>query len=353
MRQSLPRRIKLKQNYFGHTALLSRSAAYRFWCQTDMHFLTRRTFIEKLSTIAAGNLIASSARNTFASVGAVPHISFPTAPRDRVAIASYPFRAYIDSPGNRDRNPSLPGMDLLQFPAEVAKKFGVRNIEPYSRHFSSLDSAYLAKFREALDKANAKAVNIAVSVQESFYDEDPAPRSKAIASARKWVDVAVSIGSPGIRAHIHTAPNSPPSLERTVASLREVVRYSAGKNIVVTLENDDLVSEDAFFLVKVIESVNHPYLRALPDFANSMLTGDADFNYRALQAMFQHAYCICHVKDGEADDHGKQFNIDLEKSFQTLKASGYQGYCSMEFDAPGDPYAATTKLVDQTIRYLS
>jgi len=131
-----------------------------------------------------------------------------------------------------------------------------------------------------------------------------------------------------------------------------VVKYSAGKNVIVTLENDDLVSEDAFFLVNVIESVNHPYLRALPDFANSMLTDNADFNGRALKTMFQHAYNICHVKDGEADDHGKQFNIDLLKSFQILKSSGYRGYCSMEFDAPGDPYAATTKLVEQTLRYL-
>jgi sugar phosphate isomerase/epimerase len=278
---------------------------------------------------------------------------FPSAARDRIAVASYPFRAYIESPGNRDRDPTLPGMDLIQFPAEVVKKFGVHNVEPLSRHFRSLDSAYLAQFREALRQANTKAVNIAVSIQESFYDADAATRSKAIASAKKWVDVAAGIGCPGIRAHIHTASDSPPNLERTVSSLREVAKHAAAENVVVTLENDDLVSEDAFFIVKVVEGVNHPYVRALPDFANSMLTGDADFNYRALQAMFQHAYNICHVKDGEADDHGKQFNIDLPKSFQILKSSGYKGYCSMEFDAPGDPYAATTTLVEQTIRYLA
>jgi sugar phosphate isomerase/epimerase len=318
-----------------------------------MNSLTRRAFLEKLSALATTNLVATAVPSVFANSASEPHIAFPTAPRDRIAIASYPFRAYIESPGNHDRDPSQPGMDLIQFPAEVVKKFGVHNIEPHSRHFSSLDSAYLARFRDALNRANAKVVNIAVSLQESFYDADSVARSKAIASARKWVDVAVSISSPSIRAHVHTAPNSPPNMQRTVESLGEVVRYAAGKNIVVTLENDDLASEDAFFLVKVIESVNHPYLRALPDFANSMLTGDADFNYRALQAMFHHAYNICHVKDGEADDHGKQFNIDLQKSFEILKSSGYRGYCSMEFDAPGGPYAATAKLVEQTIRYLS
>ena len=98
-------------------------------------------------------------------------------------------------------------------------------------------------------------------------------------------------------------------MQRTAESQREVAEYGAGKNVVVNLENDDLVSEDAFFVVKVIEEVNHPYLHALPDFANSMMTGNADFNYRAQQAMFQHAYSICHVKDGEAGDHGKIFSI--------------------------------------------
>jgi sugar phosphate isomerase/epimerase len=190
-------------------------------------------------------------------------------------------------------------------------------------------------------------------VEASFYDADLEARKRAVASAKKWVDVAVSIASPSIRAHIRPASNSAPHLQRTVDTLRDVTEYAAGQNIVVNLENDDLRSEDAFFLVKVIEAVNLPYLRALPDFANSMLGGDAAFNDRALQAMFQHAYGICHVKDGEADDHGKLLRIDLKRAFDILKASGYKGYCSMEFDEPGDPYAATAKLVEQTIRCLS
>jgi sugar phosphate isomerase/epimerase len=204
-----------------------------------------------------------------------------------------------------------------------------------------------------LQKTQVRVVNIAVSATNSFYDADTSARKKALDFAKKWVDVAVRIGSPGVRTHIATAKNSPPNLEPTAENLHNLADYAASKNVVVTLENDDLVSEDAFFLVKVIEAVNHPYLRALPDFANSMLSGDADFNYRALQAMFQHAYNICHVKDGETNDDDKQFSVDLKKSFEILKASNYRGYCSMEFDAPGDPYAPTSKLIEQTIKYLS
>lgn len=314
---------------------------------------TRRVFLEQLSVAAAGRFIAGSSYEAWATVASEPHIPFPTAPRDRIAVASYPFRAFIESPTNRDRDPKLPGMDLTAFAAEVAKKFNVHNIEPHSRHFRSLDSAYLAVFRQALKTTNSRVVDIAVDGPDSFYDADASRRGKAIAYAKKWVDVAVQIGSPSIRVHIQSAANSQPNVERTAESLREVSRYAASKDVVVNLENDDLISEDAFFLVKVLDAVNSPFLHGLPDFANSMLTGDADFNYRALAAMFQHAYCICHVKDGEADDRGKQFNVDMKRSFDILKSSGYRGYCSMEYDAPGDPYSPTAKLIDETIHYLS
>jgi sugar phosphate isomerase/epimerase len=315
--------------------------------------LTRRAFLEKISVLTAGVLATADAGGAPPNTDLEPHIIFPTHPRERISIASYPFRAYILSPDNRDRDTTLPGMNLLEFPAHVVAKFNIHNIEPHSRHFTSLQPDYLDDFRQILLKTKVRVVNIAVSTVNSFYDADGSARDKAVAFAKKWVDVASRIGSPGIRTHIAAARNSSPNVELTSGSLREVTEYAAAKNIVVTLENDDLVSEDAFFLVKVIESVNNPYLRALPDFANSMLSGDADFNYRALQAMFQHAYNICHVKDGETNDDDKQFNVDLKKSFDILKASDFRGYCSMEFDAPGDPYAPTAKLIEQTIKYLS
>jgi sugar phosphate isomerase/epimerase len=317
-----------------------------------MDSLTRRVFLEKLSVITASGLLAT-APGAVANPPSEPHIIFPDHARDRISVASYPFRAYIVSPENRDRDSSLPGMHLLDFPAHVAAKFHIHNIEPHSRHFTSLQADYLDNFREILQKTKVHTVNIAVSASKSFYDAEASAREMAVDYAKKWVDVAVRIGAPGIRTHIVAAKNSSPDPERAAESLRPVAEYAAEKNIVGTLENDDLVSEDAFFLVKVIEVVNHPYLRALPDFANSMLSGDADFNYRALQAMFEHAYNICHVKDGEANDDGKQFSVDLKKSFDILKASNYRGYCSMEFDGSGDPYGSTSKLIEQTIKYLS
>jgi sugar phosphate isomerase/epimerase len=121
--------------------------------------------------------------------------------------------------------------------------------------------------------------------------------------------------------------------------------------VMVNLENDDLVSEDAFFIVKVIDAVNSPWLRGLPDFGNSMLKGDPDFGYRALDAMFHRAYNISHVKDMEVDE-GKIYRTDMAKTFAIAKAAGYRGYFSMEFEGQGDPFDGTRKLIEESLQDL-
>src|SRR6516162_9778767 len=175
-----------------------------------MRLPTRRTFLQEFTALATLAWLASSGKNVLATVPQEPHIVFPTSPRDRIAIASYPFRAYIESPTNQNRDRSLPGMDLTEFASQVVAKFQVRNIEPHYRHFRSLTPAYLASFRQALAKANVKVVNIAVGGEQSFSDAEPSTRKKAIAFAKKWVDVAVTIDSPSIRVHNERAANSTP-----------------------------------------------------------------------------------------------------------------------------------------------
>src|SRR5579859_5521080 len=133
-----------------------------------MDLLTRRTFLEKLSVLAVGGITANSTAGTVGNPDSEPHIIFPAHPLERISIASYPFRAYIESPDNRDRDSSLPGMNLLEFPAHVAAKFHVHNIEPHSRHFTSLQPDYLEDFREALQKSKVRVVNIAVGAIHSF-----------------------------------------------------------------------------------------------------------------------------------------------------------------------------------------
>src|SRR6266852_8496453 len=126
------------------------------------------------------------------------------------------------------------------------------------------------------------------------------------------------------------------------------------KKIVVNLENDNPVSEDPFFLVKAIEKVDSPWLRALPDFANTLAAYEEEYAYRGIDAMFGRAYNISHVKETEVGDgKDKIAHVDLARTFGIAKQHGYKGYFSMEWDSPGDPYAGTAGLIEKTLQNLS
>src|ERR1035438_9668119 len=104
--------------------------------------ITRRTFIETCAASAA----APQARPA-----AAPDIHFPAAPRDRLAVASYPFRNFMDRPGHA-------GIKLTDFSAMVMEKFGIHNIEPLSGHFPSTEPAYLDELRRAGEHTHARIV---------------------------------------------------------------------------------------------------------------------------------------------------------------------------------------------------
>jgi sugar phosphate isomerase/epimerase len=317
--------------------------------------VTRRQFVEQCATAAAAAWLLPALAGA-SSTG--PAVKFPSDPRKRVAVAAYPFREFIVGWKGWDGKtpstvPAAQQVELKDFAAHVAEKFNVHNIEPWSPIFPSTEPKYLDTLRAAVERAHSAVVDIAVDQGHSQYAMDAAEREKAVTGSKQWIDVGAALGSPSIRTHIDGAKDSQPDVGRAADTLARVAEYAAKKNVVVHLENDNPVSEDPFFIVQVIEKVGSPWLRALPDFGNSLAAHDEAFQDRAMDAMFAHAYAICHVKDGEVDEQGKASRVDLAKAFATLKKYNYKGYCSIEYDAPGDPYKPTATLVEETVKFLS
>jgi len=279
---------------------------------------------------------------------AEPNLNFPTQVRERIAIASYPFRDFVAR--TKKQTGGTNKIALKDFAAHTAEKLHIKKIEPWSEHFLSRDGKYLEEVRAGVEKVGGAIVNIAVDGQHSPYAADKAEREASVAFSKQWVDVALAVGSPSIRTNMSKAKDSEPNVERAASSLARVAEYGASKNIVVNLENDNPVSEDPFFIVQVLEKVNIPWLHSLPDFANTLTTGREEHAYQGIAAMFPHAYNICHVKEMETNESGRDFHVDMHKTFGILKSAYYKGYCSMEFDSAGDPYQGTARLIEITLR---
>ena len=282
-----------------------------------------------------------------------PNLQFPSAPHDRIAIASYPFRETIAGAHDKPYPGKIPKMDLKNFVVFVKSRFNINKIEPWSEHFRSLDGKYLNDLRSIVEKSGGAIVNIAVDGEHSPYATDKAEREKAVAFSRQWIDIAATVGSPSVRTNMPPAKDSKPDLDRAADTLLRVAEYADTKNILVNLENDNPVSEDPFFIVSIVEKVNSPWLHSNPDFANTLTTGKTEYAYKGIEAMFKHAYSICHVKAMEADEKGQLVHVDMAKTFGILKDSNYRGYCSMEFDSPGDPYQGTSDLIEATLKFLA
>src|SRR2546428_3750775 len=106
-----------------------------------MEKLSRRDLFKRAAALSA-TLAGAVGYPTLFARPSGPHLDFPTGPRDRLAVASYPFRAFIERPGARSRDRKQPGMDLEEFAGMVFKRFNVRNIEPLSTHFATLEMVY-------------------------------------------------------------------------------------------------------------------------------------------------------------------------------------------------------------------
>jgi len=282
--------------------------------------------------------------------GKTPPANFPVDPRERIGVATYPFRKWILAPGNEDRDASKPGMDLPAFARFIKSEFKVSGIEPLDSHFPSKERSEIVKLRAAFDAAGVRVVNIPVDEAVELCSEDAAKRTAGNASYRNWIDIAVILGSPSIRIWIPKCSDAS-DLPKAVKALQPTIEYAASQNIVVNLENDDPVSASAPRVLAAIKMADSPYFRALPDFGNALMGGDEKFNADAVKSMFTKAWNIAHVKDAEFIE-GKNKTASLKRLFAIAKASGYRGYYSMESDSDADPLPDTRHLIEQSLALM-
>jgi sugar phosphate isomerase/epimerase len=290
--------------------------------------------------------LAGSASVALLFAGAEPPRRFPADVSHRLAVSTYPFRKVI-SPARGVVSGSAtksPGMSLDEFAASIPGQFGVFGIEPWSEHFESLEQPYLQMLKAAFGKAGVTVVNIACDVKVKPCGS-PEESAAALDAWSQWVDAAVLLGSPSIRVHLPPITVQPDDLTCAVQSLGALAQYGESRGIVINLENDDPKAESPQRILKVIDQVKSPFLRALPDFCNSLLIGMTEAENRTnLAALFPRAFNISHVKNVEISG-GKEYRVDMDTIFAVAKAAQFTGYFSMEDESGLDPYMATRQLI--------
>lgn len=252
---------------------------------------------------------------------------------NRLCISSWSFHNLFTC--TRYKNAPVPekDMDILDFPELIADSYHIHNLEVVSKHLASTSASYFAEFRERLNKAHCRLINIPVDIDElwdqpSISSPDDKVRARAVALYMPWIDHAAALGAESVRCDPGILNLDDPSL--TIASYRKLVAHGQSRKIGVIVENHGKAAAYPDELVKILQASG---AGALPDIGNFP---DHETRMRGLKAMFPLARNICHVKFDPA-------TFDLAECIGIAKGAGFEGVYSIEADDVGNVLREVTR----------
>jgi L-ribulose-5-phosphate 3-epimerase len=296
--------------------------------------MQRRTFL--IQTVLAA---ASKAQTT-------------TALSDRIGISSWSFHNFFSTTLDEKLPKLTKSWDLRDFPAVIADRYHVHQLEMVAPHFESTKLSYVREVKSRLDRAHSHLVNIPVDIHElgvkgGLSDPDPKIRETAISACTKWIDIAQELGAKSVRCDPGEMNRA--DLSNTISSYKKLAAYAGSKNLYVIIENHGGVgSEHPEDLVKVFQAVGE-HCGALPDMGNFP---DEATRQRGLPLLYPYAPTVSHAKGLEFDEHGIERAFDFPRAMQAAKKAGFKGVFSVEYEGAGDAYIGVQNVVNELVRYL-
>ena len=227
---------------------------------------------------------------------------------------------------------------LLDFPAICADKYGVRVIELVSRFFESTSPEYLAEVRQAIDRADARLVAIAVQ-DGDLAESDEAVRNLHVEALKQWLHVAKSLGAEAIRidAGRSRRPATPEFIGRVLDGYRELVAEAEHTGVRLLLENHGGASGHPDTLRQYLDGIDSEWFRTCPDFGNFT----PGTTYAGLELMLPRAHCV-HAKLYTIEPGAPQVlgqgperhEFDLDRCMQIVNSAGFDGPLCLEWEGP-------------------
>jgi len=347
--------------------------------------MERRDFLKN----AGGGLTAAMAGLAMPRVDQAPQAPAPTPAGaqkieptwteqqklDRIASCSYPIRSIFKTRGQggqqaQQLKQKYGEITMLDFPQFTKDTFrGVTRMDIYSALFGDVtdDSMFTqragggvgtfdpstASGKKWLDALANKLVLTGTKVQHisnnaptNLADADPALRKAGVEVGKKWLQGCAVLGVKSMRMNSPQAlgpsirPNAIPRsgdgyprnldivplLNNAIESYKEMADYGGNLGIKVTFENHWGLAADPMNIRIMLDTINHPYCEASPDFCNweheYML-------FNGLKALAPYSHTNVHAKYW---DRWGDLN-DVQRSVRIMLAGGFKGTFALEYEA--------------------
>ena len=236
-------------------------------------------------------------------------------------------------------------IDNLDF-AKVAAEHGIHAVEYVNQFFmdKAKDVKYLGEMKKRAADQGIKSLLIMCDREGNIGDPDSAKRKQTVDNHRKWLDAAKFLGCHSIRVNAGSSGTWDEQVKLAADGLSRLTAIGAKLGLNVIVENHGGLSSNADWLGEVIKKVDHKRCGTLPDFGNFRIKpGESYDSYRGMQKLLPFAKGVS-VKDRVWDDKGKQFELDYDRMLKLVHASGFRGYCGIEFGGYANLTASRKKL---------
>ena len=236
-------------------------------------------------------------------------------------------------------------IDNLDF-AKVAAEHGIHAVEYVNQFFmdKAKDANYLGEMKKRAADQGVKSLLIMCDREGNIGDPDSAKRKQTVDNHRKWLDAAKFLGCHSIRVNAGSSGTWDEQVKLAADGLSRLTAIGAKLGLNVIVENHGGLSSNADWLVEVIKKVDHKRCGTLPDFGNFRIKpGESYDSYRGMQKLLPFAKGVS-VKDRVWDDKGKQSALDYDRMLKLVHASGFRGYCGIEFGGYANLTASRKKL---------
>jgi sugar phosphate isomerase/epimerase len=272
--------------------------------------MLRRTFL-----VRAGGLTVSVTAGLNAVLAAQPRT-------DRVGLGTVIFRGRFEQTKPKSVTSLANPLRLIDVPAYYRKRFAIGNLEFWSHHFESLDKPYLEELRARVKAAKAQLINVQVDAKYDLANADEGERQRSLATARQWIDAAALLGSRAVRIN----PGRPDgSVEKSIASLKELNQYCASKRLPLLTENHFGLEMDPAVHLRLREAAGPGNFYTLPDFGNYPI----ETMWDSLAKILPYAYVVS-AKAVDFDAEGRHVSYDFDRCVQMCESAGFKGIYLVE-----------------------
>ncbi len=227
------------------------------------------------------------------------------------------------------------------------EELGLRAVELEDKHIGDPTPARLDELRSNAARHGLEIVNIAL--MNNFGVADDARRGAEEARTVAWMDVSRRLGSRFLRTFAGW-----PEGDRTarwpamVGALRSVCARAAAAGIRLVMENHNHNGfvQTADDVEAILTAVGSPALGLLLDTGN-YLDGTASVARTAARAWHMHA------KFTRVDAGGRDARVDQEAALRHLRAAGYAGCVSVEYEGEESGRTAVPRIISYLRQVVS